>query len=92
MNRWRLENKNEQKNQEFHLFEQDQKKELEREKSAIDAEREIILSERKVFEREKAEWDSRQLSSTYRNSKSMESLRKKNKFKFSLGAINFGNQ
>ena len=74
------------------LFDQVQTEEIEGERRSIDIERENIETRRNKFEKEKAEWNASQLSFKKRNSKSMESLRKKNKLKFHLGAINLGNQ
>ena len=87
-----FDNKIEEKNQMFDTFEEDQNEDIEKERRKLNLEKENILLRRNEFEKEKTEWDARCLSSTYRSSKSMESLRKKNKFKFSLGSMNFGNQ
>ena len=78
-------------NNNLELFSQLQTEEVERERISLDIETENIARKRKELEKEKAIWDASQLSFMQRNSKSMESLRKKNKFKFSLGTINFGN-
>jgi len=78
-------------NNDLELFSQLQTKEVERERISLDIETESIARKRKELEKEKAIWDASRLSFMQRNSKSMESLRKKNRLKFSLGTINFGN-
>jgi len=85
------EKKIEDKNNNLESFDHVQTEEIKRERISMDIEKENIVAKRKELEKEKADWDASRLSFMQRNSKSMESLRKKNKFKFSLGTINFGN-
>ena len=82
----------EEKQRNFSLLEIKQKEDIERERKAINQERSTLLSKRAEFEKEKNEWEQRSQSSFNRGSKSMESLGRRNKFKFSLSSVNFGKQ
>ena len=82
----------EEKQRNFALLEIEQKEYIEGERKAIHLERSTLLSKRAKFEKEKTEWEQRSQSSFNRGSKSMESLGRKNKFKFSLSSVNFGKQ
>ena len=74
------------------LLEIKQKEDIETERKAINLERSTMLSKRAEYEKEKTEWEQRSQSSFNRGSKSMESLGRRNKFKFSLRSVNFSKQ
>ena len=82
----------EEKKMNFALLEIEQKEDIERERKAITLETSTLISKRAEFEKEKMDWEQRSHSSFNRGSKSMESLGRKNKFKFRLGSVNFGKQ
>jgi septin family protein len=81
-----------EKQRNFSVLEIQQKEDIEKERKAIHLERSTLLSKREEFEKEKTEWEQKSQSSFNRGSKSMESLGRRNKFKFSLGSVNFGKQ
>ena len=82
----------EEKNKTLDVLKLEHKDDIEKENKALDMEKREVLSKRAEFEKEKTKWEAINFGSANRCSKSMESLRRKKKFVFSLGPVNFGRQ